>query len=464
MAAKRKLKADAPFLAILRAHGFPRSPGPGLCATSDGDALYARGYPELRLLDDARVPERAAVEQAETALESIDPVLRICVTRDVARRYLLGYCFGPNLASADEDRAMQRAEAIRSPRDVDLALLRATLANVGARAIPDTYARWRLPEVLYLFEAFLGSDVVARVLADHVLERVAELEKIAEPSTDPVWLRAQYADGAAREALSWMLRRVTSVPGQAIRADLAKLRDPRGTDPLLAGTINMLRWIGDPARYPMPSVDREVVAVLADDAIAMQARLDKLPMELFWIAGRALWVLGTERLGVAPLNVAGHILPKLVDQVAPIRDPGVVRLIARIAAQRAGQAAATAWLQANARHATPILEALSGLDDAKEAKPARAALELLTHAPGTTTVVDPEPEIASIFEELRKRLARVKKRDKQIELLRVANERYTEVRAAAGEATPEAYFTHRLGEFGLSAWGMLAVDAIEGGA
>lgn len=38
---------------------------------------------------------------------------------------------------------------------------------------------------------------------------------------------------------------------------------------------------------------------------------------------------------------------------------------------------------------------------------------------------------------------------------------YAEARLAAGDPIPEAYFTHRFGDFGLDKWAMLAVDVID---
>lgn len=70
-------------------------------------------------------------------------------------------------------------------------------------------------------------------------------------------------------------------------------------------------------------------------------------------------------------------------------------------------------------------------------------------------------EIAAIFKALGERLRKAANREAEVEAIRDAYEAYAEARSAAGDPIPEAYFTHRFGDFGLGKWAMLAADSID---
>lgn len=182
-----------------------------------------------------------------------------------------------------------------------------------------------------------------------------------------------------------------------------------------------------------------------------------------WHVARVVWLLGSERLG-GDLKIAGFDLPRMVDSLAPLRDPGVVRLMTLISAQRAGRKPAGDWLKAHAKYARPIVAALADAPDAKQAAAARGALELLgadaiEEAP-VMSDVELDAAIDRIFAALGKKLRATTDKKKQVAAIRAAYEAYTEARAAAGDPIPEAYFTHRFGDYGLGDFGMLAADAI----
>jgi hypothetical protein len=111
------------------------------------------------------------------------------------------------------------------------------------------------------------------------------------------------------------------------------------------------------------------------------------------------------------------------------------------------------------------LQDLASLGDAKEKANAENAIALMndetpvkTHVP---TAEELEREIAKIFAALKKKLTKTKDVEKQKEAIRAAHEKYTEARAAAGDPIPEAYFTHRFGDFDLGEFGELAADSID---
>ncbi len=192
MATKSKAKADSSELvaAALAEHGFPGRAGPGLCFTSEGDALFARGYPAMRLLSEDALPDDVAFRRAEEALDAIDPALRITVPRVVARRYLLGHRVGTGLfldvAHQPQNAQLkeERAALMRSDRPIEVALLEEALGAHGV-SMGDTYSSWRWPKALYLYEAFLGTEVVARTLVRHLVREADDLSRWGFAGQDP---------------------------------------------------------------------------------------------------------------------------------------------------------------------------------------------------------------------------------------------------------------------------------------
>jgi hypothetical protein len=109
---------------------------------------------------------------------------------------------------------------------------------------------------------------------------------------------------------------------------------------------------------------------LSDEAVS-----DKVAF--MWFPGPIAWRLGTARFAQR-MNVSGYDLPRMLDSVAPLRNAGVVRLVAHVASQRAGKKAAREWLHEHADYARPILDTLARVPDEKEGMCAAAALELLS--------------------------------------------------------------------------------------
>ncbi len=451
---------------MLARFGFPTPPGPGACFTSEGDALFARGYPHLRIVTDE--PCSNAEAQAEKALDAIDPVLRIRVPRALAEPYLRGYrvgpglFVGPNARPENAQRRVERAEAIRAAVPIDRALLTATLEASIVGMGRDTYGRWRLPEVLYLYEHFIGSADVARALTDVLVSLANELSPWGFAGEDECRLNAPAH--ALALALPWILRRVPVSLANELRAKLAALAPKKKGKTNPVAYFALLRAISTPSA-PLGEHVSTIELALAfahDRPEPVTAALARQPRHVFSDTGRIVWLLGGAPLAGA-LAFQGLMVVPLLDRVSLLRDPGVVRLVAHIAAQRAGAKAASVWLNEHADHARPILEALARCGDAKEEKAANAALALLggakpAEAPSTPDEL--EAEIAKIFARLGERVRGTHDVEAQKQHIREAYEGYTEARSAAGDPIPEAYFTHRFGDFGVGQWAMLAVDTI----
>ncbi len=469
MASKKKVPANERVAEALAPHGFPRGPGPGLGFTPEDDALFARGYPQLRIVEDGPDDPKKRTKAVEKALDAIDPVLRIRVPKAFAAAYLRGYRVGPLLFvdanhQGNAEKRVERALAIASDAPITEALLEDTLREGTVAMGRDTYASWRLPEVLHLFEHFLGSEAVARAVVDRLVVLGTDLS---------IWgfagdARRTNASGHhLARALPWILMRVDPRLAAELRGRLAKVAPKKqdGIDP--AAYFALLDAVAHPAREEL---DRALEALSVPLALAhghaapVRIALARQPQVMLvgWMPGRLVWLLGSQFLG-GKLALTGLPPMPLFDSLAPLRDPGVVRAIAHLGAGRAAANAAKGWLVEHAAYARPVLETLARLDDPKEAKIAEKALDLMAGAaPAAPPASEDqlEAEIAAIFRNLGQALRRSNDREAMIAHIREAHEAYTEARAAVGDPTPEAYFTHRFGDFGLGEWAMLAVDAI----
>jgi hypothetical protein len=250
-----------------------------------------------------------------------------------------------------------------------------------------------------------------------------------------------------------------------LRAQLAKVKAKKqgAIDPI--PYFALLDAIAHPEReaLPPPIAVLAVPLALAHGHVGpLQEALAKQPRHMLSMPGRFVWLLGSRFLA-GKLALTGMPPLPLLDSLAPLKDPGVVRAMAHLGAGRAAANAVAAWLAEHAGYARPVLETLAALDDPKEAKVAQKALDLLGGAAPAAPAQSErelEAEIAAIFSRLGDALRRSNDREAMIAHIREAHEAYTEARAAVGDPTPDAYFTHRFGDFGLGKWAMLAVDAI----
>lgn len=456
--AAKPAKGAAAMTALLAPFEFPHRPGKGLCFDAEGDRAFERGYPHLRILSDAKVSTKDAEKIVVTALDAIDPELRVTVPRVIARLFLLGYRIGPLLfVDANHPKVTpqlrdERLALMRSDRAIDLALLEESLEREHAWGMGETYARWRWPKVLYLYEAFLGNTPVLRTIVAYLVRAAADVKRWGFAGQDPKRQNTVHHHIAA--AVPWLLLRAEPAVAAEARAALRAV-PPSTTVPTY---VALLHWIAAGPGTPAPIEGFETL-----DGTGLVERLAVSKFDLFWHVGRVCWLLGTERLA-GDLKIAGFDLPRMVDSVALVRDPGVVRLMTLISAQRAGKKPAGDWLHEHSSYARPIVEALTKSPDAKHAAAAKGALELIGQDAIEEAAVMSDEEleatIARIFMKLGKELLATKDRAAHVKSIRAAYEAYTEARAAAGDPIPEAYFTHRFGDFGLGEFGMLAADSI----
>lgn len=373
----------SPIAAALAPHGFPTPPGPGLGFTPGDDALLARGWPEMRVLTDEPVREKGAIRLASNALDAIEtPTLPLVVPRAVAARYLVGYAHGPNLfvtpssPAENAPRKAARDAAVAATPVVDLELLRTTLRAPHARGMGDTYGEWRFAEVLFLYEAFLGTETVARALSEHLVAEAKRTNRWPEVLELPT--RTNAAIHHLALVLPWLLLRLPAPVAVEIRAELAAVRRPEEvSDEEPRAFFALLHAIADPSAPRHASIEAlRYRLALWDGDVDEVARGAPLGFTLLWYPARIAWLVGTD-IFAGKLTTAVPWVAHIVQELMPLRDPGIVRFIAHLARERPAKAAAAAWLRAHADYARPILASLAAVPQAKEQKVASAAMALL---------------------------------------------------------------------------------------
>jgi hypothetical protein len=152
------------------------SPWPdGIAFTAEQEQLYARGWPNLRVLAADHPDDRRVGEAVAELLAATDPVYRIEWPREVAARFVRAMNATTGKYAAVDLREPEVAAAVAKagPPTADEARtgLRHALSRPGAN-----YG-WRVTDHVLLFEAFVGPAVVADALATALAELDGERSK-----------------------------------------------------------------------------------------------------------------------------------------------------------------------------------------------------------------------------------------------------------------------------------------------
>ncbi|MEZ4316130.1 MAG: hypothetical protein R3F61_01440 [Myxococcota bacterium] len=384
---------------------------------------FELGWPYLRTLDDTEVKPAEARREALKLLKVNDPYwTKTVFPREIARRYLRGYIVAKPFHEADALKA-----AVAGDEPIDRGWFRTILEKkLGPSASMDYGAEtydFRLAEVVFLFEAFLGAEVVAEDLVDHL---IAALEH-------PKWwgdaFFQDHDNNIARRlvpVLGWLRLRMEPARWAELvaRVDAATVRE----SPKLPGFRNDLRILADD-RHPLEGIRHA-------EWIAMQRRDQAWITELYegqWTQKWGYWndpqyyhVLGRDRLAnadLAPLRkLAKWQLLQVVEQFGAMEHPAIPRLMRALVDVKAASAAATAWLEAHGQT----------VESRETLSPRQMRLELAAMMQGAGDT------LAALGGDAAKERA----------ALASLFARYTELRAALGEEEPDAYFTHALGEAG----------------
>jgi|GEM_PF-5853270 len=394
--------------------GLKRRPG-RFATTPALDALFARGWPYLRVLTDEPVDKRTARNTAKKALQAIDPLLSTYVPREVARRYLHGYIVRDPYKHKDQ---LKQALADETPvtRELLHAILDRKLGPSPHAGYGGETYDFRLAEILFLFEAFLGTPTVVAALVAHLVAARAH----------PTWWGDEFfRDHDHAEArrlvpvLGWMRLRMDPAAWRAAVAPLA------GDQPALPEFVDDLATLIDDA-HPIGDIANPTwIAMQRRDKAWLGAHLERTAEFGYWADPQLYYVVGAEALdsqSVAKLTrLAKWQHLRIIDEFGVMRAPQVVRVIRALLDSRSAGETAAQWLAAR------------GVSTAGAA-PVRTPAEL-------------KAELASMFALAASQLrAQGGDRDKELALLRGMFERHCEIRAALDDPIPEAYFTHNLAD------------------
>lgn len=368
------------------------------------DALYELGWPWLRTLTDEAVTPAKAAAEAVKGLSAIDPYFPTAIPRETARRYLRGY---PLKAFSPEQKKFVAADE----KAVDVALLEEVLEKKWgpskSREYGDETYDFRLAEIVFLFEAFLGTEAVAKVLIDHMI-RARDNVKWWGHFVDH---DHQAAPRLASTVVGWLRLRMPSATWKKLLAPLKGSKEAKlpkycallnqlADDSVASGEINIL----------LQRRDAKAAAKYFTD----YPRAWYHDPQHFFVAGADL-LMKFDTSKVKQLAKWQQL--RLIDEMGTIRGPGAVRLISALVESRSAGTEAAAWLEARGE---------------KAAAPAPKVNKK-----------ELEKQVKAIFTGIEKVLVAQKgNAKKERKVMDEAFAKYAELRAALGDVSPEAYFTH----------------------
>ncbi len=423
--------------------------------SAEQDALYAQGWPHLRRLIPG-APKGGPARAIKAELDASDPELLVEVHEEVARGFL-------HAMAIDRMDKNGRAKAMASSAPIDDAVMTAILERL-CPSMSETY-EFRIHDTAFLLEAVLGTERVATALVDRFL---------VAASTRKLWEQTDNAHDHAfhlASALGFMRPRLPPARWKTI---IAPLRAAKKASSLFARRLALLidpklAVTGTGENMKMLELD---ILLERDDAKALRAYFTK--WTAYWSSARLYYVAGADlldhdQMAALPRRPAWE-QKQFVSHLGTIRHRGAVRVMMWILSGRSAKQEAADWLRKHADFARPILDEIAGGPDAKEAGLAAAAIAALGgKAPAKHKALTPaqvDKEIQGALKGLEKRLiAADGDRTAEAAILKKVFNTYCEVRAAGGDDTPEAYYTHTLAEVPwtvdgdvLERWLQLAVD------
>jgi predicted DNA-binding WGR domain protein len=452
---ERSPEPEAPRGAHAEVRGF---------STRDS-ALFERGFPQMVVLTDTNVTLAESMRAAQTESDAMDPRLLVEVPRDTARRFvatmLAGrtWGYGPKVTIvALPERVAGRELALKSDRALDVDMLEQFFAahipwprewttEIGGVSVAvsenETYG-WKLRKVVHVFEAFLGTEIVAERLRDHLLRAYREPEAWRHWGGDP-WRHNAPAHHLAL-AFGTLRARLEPARWRELVAPFRGLESAR-----LLTYADLLACFEDDTRAPQCPMYAMELALARRDRVAVRASL--VAEGALW-RPEIVWLLGSSALAGVKLGAARRLPDwkqvQLIEEAGRIALPEVALIVATLLSTRSGRSAASAWLREHADFAGPVVaRAAEELPDAADRQRMQSALDVLggakVAASKTLDEAELQRELDDLFGALEGQLVACKgSSKKERAVMQAAFDRYCEARAAAGEVLPGAYFGREL--------------------
>lgn len=420
----------------------------GFAFTPELDALWARGFPELFVLTEPVGNDKADKKLVQKALDDIDPVLPVFVSRRAAGRFLHAYAVGKtwtwsNAARGpvyDDEKVQQVAAALTSDQPVDLSVLERILANSLPHG-PETYP-WRVQQAVWLAEALLGTEPVVQLL----------VRELARVSADHALWGFRGDPGRTNNHANHLTAGLAVMGLRMERARFVELIEPLRdvTATPLEAHASIVRALFDDAHAPPAAMSVDFALGRRDPApLAALAQDGHFP----WWRIASVYVLGPEWLA----EVDGRSLKRqakwqqlrLVDELGTVAHEEVARVMAWLATGASARKGAVAWLLRHADLARPALVRMTQTKGEQEVGAlALACLDTGEWPAGKVKKLGEKALNAALNELFAALPARMQAcgGDEALEreTMTQAFDTYCELRSAVGDPTPEAYFSHNL--------------------
>lgn len=397
-------------------------------STKQIDELFGLGYPHLRRL--APPLGKGVAAAVKKQLAAGDPEFAVDVPEDVARAFLSAMAFDRRTQTAEREAAITR------PVEVDRALLDTFLERVSTN-ISETYS-FRILDAIWLFEAFLGTEVVAETLVAHLLT-------IMSPSKWDQLTNSNYHAFDLVDALGFMRLRMPSVRWTAITHPLREIKKSKL---LLSERILLLLDPARPVKGDSMRGKTTDIALERGDAATLRTVYNN---SAFWYSARFAYLVGDEHFEKIDykelLRLPAWLQRQVVAEYGMLHGPHVTKIMETLATGRSAAKEAAAWLE----------------ERGTAAPTAKGKAKAISYDQANKLI---DKAMTGLEKRL---LAAGDDKARQAEILKEVYQTYCEARAAAGDITPEAYFTHRLAEISWNApksdwarWLNVALDVANG--
>ncbi len=345
----------------------------GFCFDEAGDEAFALGWPHLRRLTDEPVdPYRIAAQR----LMDTDFDLAIHWPRDLATALVHAWGVGQlfDVAPGSREFRLAAQEALWNTNAPTATQVRDYIAERMLRS-----PMWASERATESFVLMLEALTSAEVVVEAVLEQLEAMtgDELHQPAVQPAWITFQLGylllrvdEARARVYRERMSTLVTFNAGVAEGSDVRVGAHPSHVRSLLL----VLEGARAADRYTDKDLRWYTHAAADAQAVRMRATINRgyaLP------DARLVWIGGAEVLSTRLIRRWKQLEPRdqrwFFEAIAPVRDPGIVALVAALHRHGTGVRGGTLeWLLRHRKYAQPILAELADTDE-----DARAALEMI---------------------------------------------------------------------------------------
>lgn len=354
---------------------------PGFCFTPEGDALFAVGWPHLRLVADGLREDEDAPAAAEKILFLPEVPLRFTWPRKVAQGLVRAWGLTSifEFAPGVQEIRQEAQEALWRPSPIDPAEASALLQTRMTKEIPGLSER-SIETFTFLLEALLGAEVTGNLILE-ILEQLGVDTLLGEWTLPPAvtWQLGFLALRAPKPVAEAWHGRMTRLLDKVYEQHPALKRRGFKGGASHARALHHILHGGDAAEDSSNRALRWYAHVTDDPVLVrMRVAVNRLAYEpdarLVYLGGPDVlqrYQKDWDKLG------SGEQQRWFFEQIAPIRAAEMYPLMLELAGRSLVREEARAWFAEHAAEARPFLDQAAA-GDGNTSTFARQVLKALT--------------------------------------------------------------------------------------